>query len=520
MKKIKALVMTVLLLAIPILSMGGCGVVDNENTLNIRVWEGGYGVQWAKDLGKAFEAKNPGKKVNVEASMLRDKVSVELTAQPQDNKFDIIFSENPNLFKWATTKNSISGFDEAYVDLSDVYEYTPPGEDKPIKDKIYPGLYDYYKTGDNIYFMNWATTLFGILYNTEIIDGTKYSLPRTTDELIDLAKDMKAVDQHAFVYSGATNYWNPVIETWWAQYEGTAEFDGFWEGKKDGFYSTEIFAQPGRREAVLVLEQVLENGNGYCDPLSQGYPFMTAQTKFMSPNSPAAMMANGVWMENEMSKIYAVGSRPIDYMKTPVISALGIKLKLGGASATDAQHEAKLREAVDYADGIITEPPSGLSEAQLNAVVSARNMFYLEGIVDMAVVMSYSTKIDLAKDFLKFMYSNEGIEIYAASNNGGALPVEYDFANQMDGYSAMQKTRVEISSKGENLFFRKKNHPLVYNGGLRPFLAAGKSLEQALGAVNAVDKMSGLDIYNYDISYYGSNNAFLNLLIQSGVELS
>lgn len=60
-------------------------------------------------------------------------------------------------------------------------------------------------------------------------------LPRTTDELIALAgelkEELKDTKKSAFIYSGYVDYWMPIHLVWWAQYAGEEAYNKFYEGE-------------------------------------------------------------------------------------------------------------------------------------------------------------------------------------------------------------------------------------------------------------------------------------------------
>lgn len=61
----------------------------------------------------------------------------------------------------------------------------------------------------------------------------------------------------------------------------------------------------------------------------------TAQHHFLSDK--AVFMVNGAWLQNEMSANYLEQVKKIKMMKTPIVSALGVKLGLAGQMRQNAK---------------------------------------------------------------------------------------------------------------------------------------------------------------------------------------
>ena len=87
--KFMTLIMSILMLGTAI-SGTGCKKEEtfDENTIAIYAFDSGYGTQWIEDIGAAYTAKNPGVKVVVKDSSLRDVVDAALI---NETNYDLIF---------------------------------------------------------------------------------------------------------------------------------------------------------------------------------------------------------------------------------------------------------------------------------------------------------------------------------------------------------------------------------------------------------------------------------------------
>ena len=82
----------------------------------------------------------------------------------------------------------------------------------------------------------------------------------------------------------------------------------------------------------------------------------------------------------------------------------------------------------------------------------------------------YATAKDLAKEFLKFMLSDEGYRIYFDATTGNQLPIKYDLQNDTERWgsmSAFAKSRYEVTIANpeyENLITTYGTTPLTTLG--------------------------------------------------------
>jgi hypothetical protein len=149
----------------------------------------------------------------------------------------------------------------------------------------------------------------------------------------------------------------------------------------------------------------------------------------------------------------------IQPMKNPIISALSDKMSYWAettnytqAKATmtaekKAEYDLKLRALVDYVDGV-AEKPAWATDSDVAIMQEARSTQYTIGMTHSMAIPVYSPAKAAAKEFLKFMATDEAIEIYMNNSNGCTLPYSYDYT-KWDGYakaSPFSLRRYEIFS--------------------------------------------------------------------------
>lgn len=141
------------------------------------------------------------------------------------------------------------------------------------------------------------------------------------------------------------------------------------------------------------------------------------QTRFL--NNGAAMMPNGAWLENEMEGAIA-SDMQLRLMKTPVISA--IRDVLPDKSVKD---DAELSALVTYIDKVSSgevAAPTGdtvsgtgfeVTMADYERVYTARNQMMGNQDRHGVILNKYSTAKDAAKEFLRFVFSDRGGQLFA-----------------------------------------------------------------------------------------------------------
>lgn len=487
-----------------------------EGELNVKVFQGGFGTDYLTNVTEEMERQNPNLTINVTPDPLRDKILGDLTASRDLQKYDIYFVDFSMAFDFAKTPYYIPEEEHFLVDITDVYNYKWAGEERSIGEKMQESFREYLKIDDSYYFISWGVCAYGLLYNTEYISDEE--LPNTTDELIELAKKLKNVDNITpIVFSGKEDYWNQAFYSWWAQYEGLDEFNNFFEGKVNGEYSSDVLRQTGRLKSYEVCEALLYYPNELIDQKSTGYEYIEAQNEFLNGN--AAIMSNGTWLENEMSKIFSDGfPYEIDMMKMPVISA--ITEKCNSLDGGDEELSA-LITAIDNNDKSLTGEGYSVTQEDYDRVYRARNAMYLGGECNFAMIPSTGKNPELAKELLKFMYSDEGIRLYTEACSGSMLPVTgYDFSENevvKEKYSTLQKTSLDAVANLE-WFVIDREKTIFQDGHLRPALRQ-TSLESLLGSKYAGDRMTAQQMYDESINFYTADNErqWQLLLQQKGI---
>ncbi len=483
-KKMITALSSILMVGVVMASAAGCGGNrgGDANTLEIYCVDAGYGVEWVDGLVAKFKeqawVKEKYPQITVRWSSNDDQSYAQgrIDAGARSNHFDLLFGMN----MWG-----YAGEGSKALDLTElVYNAKVPGESVTYKekmDKSYLLSHQYLKAGSNeasYYTAPWVGGMASILYNEDILKANNFTVPNTTDELVQLCADYKALNptgNYAFIQSFDANYFDYMFYTWWAQYEGVQGYENFFGGIDNDVYSSRIFDQKGRQYSLEVFDALLKDSKGYLNPSSFTQKFVIAQTSFI--NGEALMHVNGDWFSSEMIDIMNLkgeNAPAIKTMRVPVISKLGEKLGI-----TDAE----LSEIVAYVDAIgagetpemptFTSSKNYTAEKVIKAVKEARSVVYSIGASHQAIIPNYAVAKDLAVDFLRFMATDIALEVYTKETYGSTLPFAYNVPKTLyDTLPLAQQTRLDYFSNlnGVHTLVAAEYFPLVRYGGLAPFV--------------------------------------------------
>lgn len=477
----------------------GADYVDETLTgnLNLRVWDGGYGTQWLQNMAAAFQKRYPNTTVEIFDTVERQAISSELQGGVS-KEYDIYFLE-------------ALMSDDVLVDVSDVYEMTNPEETVKVGDKINLTFKDVYSGPNGIkYGIPSYTGSYGIVYNTDYVD----SFPVTTDGWVQLCNDLKTeygTSLYPIVFSGkqGVNYWHPVADVLVAQYLGGAAYDYMQLGRNaNGALDPTVAYDISQLYAAQAIEDLLWYENGNIDPYSVGYQYLPAQDVFML-DAQAAMMVNGSWLMNEMKDTLEDLIYDFEMAKIPVISDI-IKHPKCSSIADDAELTALIK-AIDKGKTELKGEGYEVEQSAYDHVKEARGLVYAAGESSGAYIPKQigAERIALAKQFLKFMYSDFGIVSMAQANCGAMLPVTgfgKILEENMPAFNEKMATFLESAydiTFNSTLIIKKYQRQAVES---YIFPATISCYEVMYGSPKGVDRMRAVDAYELKKEIWSANN--------------
>ena len=480
----------------------GCGGKGGtEGVLSIAAFEGGNGNLYATELANAFKKYHP----DIDVSVLCDPTVPESAATALESKSSNVDVYMVNGVNIGTLCENSQG---ALMNLNDVFSSKPKtsadeGEktiEQLIDAHLLPSMKyggDFEEYAGNYYAIPTGSNPVGLVLNVSVLNDVlgegNWSEPRTTNELIALCDAIQLADEkvqvgteqyqvYPMIYAGnAVEYWRYLWYCWQAQYDGAETFHEAQACKIDGAYNKDAYFSNGKAKAMNVLETLIARTNDYCHPDSMSNKHTVSQKYFMQGR--AAMMVTGDWIENETGTEYTPDLKMI---KAPILSDLADKLALTG---TATEKDNALAEIVSKIDAGETSD-SRLDVDKFTVLASARQVVFTLANSQIAVIPSTSVNADLAKDFLRFMYSKEGFEIFLTSTKGSRLPVaDYTvpdtFVSTMTTFGKSVKA---IADTRPQYIYTNTNDPIRFRAGLEEFISSEQpevAMGKSTGAVSA-----------------------------------
>ena len=490
---------------------GAGGGTNNPNAVNIKAVNLGFGVEWLYQLTDAYTKANPDTTFNITPLAGQDGVeAIQGEMESLSGSTDIFFTR-PSDFHSVCYQGEVvtkaGKFDCAYADLTDIWQSAYDGENgATMESKIDAAYAEYLNVDGKYYGVPWADGFMGIVRNKNVwatLGLTEDDVPLTTNEWLALCDEIKVLAKEAktsgktqfeiapILYSKSEEYYTSIFPIWLAQYEGKASMENLENGLDPiGEFSDKLYNYKGQTVALEFVADLLTKENGQykyhhkdCDSLD----FTTMQSYFLLDQ--AAFCVNGSWLEIEMNKNGSAKQHNIDYIKAPVISALVDKLSFGKEEGLTAeQKDERLSQLVAFVDqhptvGDNTGAPSYATEADVEKVREARQIAYTRSGADhTAIVPAYAAHLDQAKAFLKYMYSDAGLNVYYKAQKGNALPATPTNGYESVALSTFTKSINDVRTEGLYTHYSFYNKAKVYSLG-------GVNLHYYNGSSNAVHRI-------------------------------
>lgn len=543
--------------------LAGCKkkVSDTTETLEVFVWEAGYGVEWCKSLLDSFaqedwvKAKYPNLEIVFDKDGNKATYNTKIDAGERANTVDLFFTASLSNY----VGKDVSG-NEFFCDLTEtVFNQKVPNEEITVKDKMLPTYLDsirYYDLGEDSnsdvpfksYVFPWASGMDSIIYNADHLEAMNLEVPLTTKQFIEtcdtISKKGVGLDEYystpindkggyAIMTDGGGNYWNYLYPVWWAQYEGIEEYYNFFNGVHNDMISAEVFKQKGKLYSLTTMENILKWKNNFVYKESSLKTYMEAQSNFLKGDG--VFYAQGDWFAKEMesTKAQIKSEYGIDYnirmMKMPIVSEI-----INDGNTPTIPNEETLRAVIRAIDEGYDSVASALqaaqndlvnvSEADYAKIMEARGIVHAIGPLHQAGVPSYAKGKDVAFDFLRYMATDKAQEIYMKATGGASLPFNYDLKTKNPAlYDELFANSNVFAIEQDRLSFLYEqcyethvlpdpnSFPLVKWGGMSDIHSLnGSSVVAYFIAQNSL--ASGEKLYNDDILYYygttGTDGAF------------
>lgn len=449
MKKLKSL-LYLALAGLQMLAFAACGPRENENDANktklkVSYFKAGYGEEWIVQTAKAFEKKHPDVKVVLEGNFdMENIVKTRFDSKDPSLLSDVFTVCNPYFYLDYQRKGYLE-------DLTSMYnEEVENG--KTSVGLVDPRMNELIIRGGKYYGVPWTGATTGIVYNVKMFEKNHWQIPSTMDEFVSLCYTIKDSGTLPLVYCGAAAegyFLNPMI-AWFAQYEGTESFEEFFK-----YESADVYKKEGRLKAYEQVARIICD-NKIVSRASKSYNHLAAQREFIKGN--AAMIVSGSWIETEMSEFlsgfpeFEMAMMPMPFIK---------------ADKTDKDGNPALR----------TNTASG----------------------DVFVIPAQAAQKELAKEFLKFMNTQEMLELFVKTTGGNPRPVQIDRKDWSKELNTFGQSVMEIWQNSYNIF-QFSTAEIYQKGQIGPFLANSGSPVTFMSSAKTVEegKNKALQLYNDD----------------------
>lgn len=461
----------------------GCGKGNSGDgsatEVQIYAWKSGLGIEYLQKIVDDFNAKQS----TYHAVLDYDSNATTIISSlglGSSNKYDLYF----------TMLNSMSNKPD-FITLDDVLDSTPDGESLTIREKYNPQLLNGVKNADGTTnFLTYSNGWCGFVYNAEIIDGVKYQVPVTTDELNYLTMDLKddsslgAKVKPWIFFSSDAAYWTYSMTAWQVQYDGLDYYNNNMMMLKDengNSPSQEVLLKKdGRYEALKVASQLITPSTVHPEATNGNHTKI--QTLFLQ--GEAVFMPNGNWLLSESDNASDIDVR---MMKIPVISSI-IDVLPDKSVSDDAELAAVVR-AIDMGETKLRSDNYSyeVTQKDFDRIKEARNLMYNNGCENYVFVPNYSNAIEGAKEFLRYYYSDEGIATFM-QYTGQAQAANLTDETKIDtsSLSKWAQQQIKFSAELTPVTGRLNKASLFLNTGFDSFV--GLSYPGALCAQNSKDR--------------------------------
>ena len=484
---------------------------NSETNAIVAMYYGGYGTTAMEKVAAAFNAEPE----NVEKGYtvaISDQgggfIASGATSKLETGKdnFDLMLTATISVYNIVDEgADYLAGYDCALEDLTqDVYELNVPGENVKFKDKMLKQFYDYNTFKGKQHSMTWASGPSGIAYRADFFKANGWTIPRTTNEMIELAQTIVNAGYTPYIWSTDGSYWYYSVLAWWRQLIDDQEFDDFWNGlDKNGELSAEAFKTNARLQAFQELEKILAGPqgayrtDGHLHEKSGTLSANETQLALYDTNNKICMMANSDWLENEMKQSEVQpGEVDIGLFKTPIISGILKKFDETTKKEVDRFETVKTEEQLRAVISSIDEGKTshdGVSAADFAALKKIRSYTGTEAQNHTAIVPAYANAKGVAKEFLRYLATDKAMQIYY-NETGTFLP--FDNKGVTVDTSTTFRQDVYKMSQGAHYVsnFDSKN-PLFYKTKLDFFM--NTKIEQMIATTSAIDQKTGSEYWTY-----------------------
>ncbi len=481
------------------------GDKNRTKTLSVSIFNGGYGMGWLYELKRGFEDIHKDVYIEITPSYSDSNARTELMSGVSQN--DLYFLKD-HYFGYVDSGNVRVGgttYESYYADLSDVMNGPAYGETETIASKFTTEKIEWLTSSKGkIHAIPWGGNMFGFACNLDILAQVDCEVPVTTDEMFDCFEKIKAANltntygQQVFPLNLTTSADNSLRQpqvTWFAQYNGTEGWDNFWNGiDENGEYlQPSLLNNKGLLRSLEVAEKMGNANNKYLHKYCLTDDFVTQQFRVF--NKECAFLLTGDWVLNETASNFTEEElKDTIFVKYPLISS--IVEKLNDKDMTDETLATIVREI----DAGATSSTL-CSDTDFAIIKDARSINLDGSNIHLAVVPCYSDNIELAKEFLRYVYTDNGFKIFANNTRGNIWITNYDYEANGVQFNNFAKSAYDVMRTSTNLNFYNSKHPLFSRNGLYYMNGDWNNFPIYFETTSDVDRKTAKEMFEGNLLY-------------------
>lgn len=251
-------------------------------TLEVAVFEGGYGIEWHKSVARKYEALHPGIRVN-----LWGDPRVDEKLKPRVLRRDPPDLASANLPVWKLiTAGKLYPLDEAL----DSPAYGPANKPQTWRRSLVPGILGDFQYQGKTYAVPSNLGAWVCWYDRRQFREHGWTVPNTWDEFTALCDKIKAAGIAPLAFQGKypTYAWSTLLSL----YQRLVPFERWYamQDLKPGAFLDPDFIRAARMTQEMALR--------YFEPGAMAMTHTESQMEFV--NGRAAMVWCGLWLKNEM----------------------------------------------------------------------------------------------------------------------------------------------------------------------------------------------------------------------------
>jgi N-acetylglucosamine transport system substrate-binding protein len=262
--------------------------VKDDAPLEVVIFNGGFGEEYAKDHEAMYKAKYP--KATIKHSATQEIAKTEQPRFVDGSPPDVI----DNSGGYAIDLNGLVS-QKALTDLKPLLD--APSLDNPkvkVRDTLLPGILDVGTYNGTTYALNYTYAVYGIWYSEKLFADRGWQYPKTWDDMIALCKTIKSAGIYPWTYAGIhPRYMSwPILAT-------AAKLAG-----PDVLLAIDnLEPNAWKHDAIKTAADAYYQlaVDGYILPGSEGLDHIQSQTEWCKGH--AALISCGSWLENEQKNV-------------------------------------------------------------------------------------------------------------------------------------------------------------------------------------------------------------------------